>query len=118
MKGIQQVLQFDSPPPFTPASKPVPPRTQQPLLEHPSSASPALIASGEKAKARDILAAIRTLKSIEQEQRPATREERQALVRFGGFGPARLLLTMCSPKEPDHELQATRMPAGRPSARS
>ena len=48
------------------------------------------IASGEKAKARDILAAIRTLKSIEQEQRPATPEERQALARFAGFGPVAL----------------------------
>ena len=46
------------------------------------------IASGEKAKARDILAAIRTLKRIEQEQRPATPEERQALARFAGFGPS------------------------------
>ena len=45
-----------------------------------------VIAAGEKAKARDILAAIRTLKTIEQEQRPATPDERQALARFGGFG--------------------------------
>ena len=44
------------------------------------------IASGEKAKARDILAAIRTLQRIEQEQRPATQEERQTLARFPGFG--------------------------------
>ena len=47
-------------------------------------------ASGEKAKARDIIAAIRTLKAIEQEQRPATPDERQALARFGGFGPVAL----------------------------
>src|SRR5581483_1798113 len=40
------------------------------------------IASGEKAKARDILAAIRTLKAIEQEQREATPEEKQTLSRF------------------------------------
>jgi N12 class adenine-specific DNA methylase len=44
------------------------------------------IGSGEKSKARDIIAAIRTLKRIEEEQRPATPEERQALARFGGFG--------------------------------
>ena len=50
------------------------------------------LASGEKAKARDILAAIRTLKRIEQEQRPATPEERQALARFAGFGPVALSL--------------------------
>ena len=52
--------------------------------------SPPSIASGEKAKARDILAAIRTLKAIEQEQRPATPEEKQALARFGGFGAVAL----------------------------
>ena len=49
-----------------------------------------LFASGEKAKARDILAAIRTLKAIEQEQRPATPEEKQTLARFAGFGPVAL----------------------------
>ena len=41
-------------------------------------------------KARDLLAAIRTLKAIEHDQRPATREERQALARFSGFGPVAL----------------------------
>lgn len=46
--------------------------------------------SGEKAKARDILAAIRTLKAIEQEKRPANPEERQTLARFSGFGPVAL----------------------------
>jgi N12 class adenine-specific DNA methylase len=48
------------------------------------------IASGEKTKARDIIAAIRTLKTIEQEQRPATTQEKQALARFGGFGAVAL----------------------------
>jgi len=48
------------------------------------------IASGEKAKARDIIAAVRTLKAIEQEHRPATAEEKQALARFSGFGPVAL----------------------------
>ena len=51
---------------------------------------PAAIASGEKAKARDIIAAIRTLKAIEEEHRPATDGERQILARFGGFGPVAL----------------------------
>ncbi|MFL5340172.1 MAG: DEAD/DEAH box helicase family protein, partial [Gemmataceae bacterium] len=51
--------------------------------------SPA-IASGEKAKARDIITAIRTLKTIEHEQRPATAGERQVLARFAGFGPVAL----------------------------
>ena len=37
-----------------------------------------------------MIAAIRTLKSIEREQRPATAEEQQALARFAGFGPVAL----------------------------
>ena len=48
------------------------------------------IASGEKTKARDIIAAIRTLQKIEQEQRLATPEEKQTLARFAGFGPVAL----------------------------
>ncbi|HVX09894.1 MAG TPA: DEAD/DEAH box helicase family protein [Pirellulales bacterium] len=44
------------------------------------------IASGDKTKARDIIAAIRTLTRIEQEGRRATQEERKILSRFGGFG--------------------------------
>ena len=48
------------------------------------------IAAGEKAKARDILTAIRTVKTIDQEQRAPTREEGETLVRFGGFGPVAL----------------------------
>ena len=47
-------------------------------------------ATGEKAKAQDILAAIRTLKTLDQEQRPATQEERQTLAHFAGFGPVAL----------------------------
>src|SRR2546422_3194225 len=47
-------------------------------------------ASGDKAKARAILAAIRTLQAIEQAQRPATPEERAVLTRFPGFGPVAL----------------------------
>jgi N12 class adenine-specific DNA methylase/SAM-dependent methyltransferase len=50
------------------------------------------LAAGEKAKARDILAAIRTLKNIEEERRRATPEERRALIRFAGFGPVALTL--------------------------
>lgn len=48
------------------------------------------MASGEKAKARDIIAAIRTLKAIEQERRPASTQEKQTLSRFSGFGPVAL----------------------------
>jgi N12 class adenine-specific DNA methylase/SAM-dependent methyltransferase len=68
-------------------------------------------ATGEKSKARDILSAIRALKTIESDpampgassfakasadrspghgHRPATPGERQALARFGGFGPVAL----------------------------
>ena len=45
---------------------------------------------GELSKARDIIAAIRTLKSIEQHQRPASPDEKQILQRFSGFGPVAL----------------------------
>ena len=48
------------------------------------------IASGEKSKARDIIAAIRTLKQVEEEKRPATADEKQSLARFAGFGPVAL----------------------------
>ena len=48
------------------------------------------IAGVEKAKARDILDAIRILQTIEREQRPASPQERQTLARFGGFGAVAL----------------------------
>jgi N12 class adenine-specific DNA methylase len=51
-----------------------------------TTTTPPAIASGEKTKARDIIAAIRTLQTIEREQRPATTDERDILTRFGGFG--------------------------------
>ncbi len=59
-------------------------------MENPSTALPVAIASGEKAKARDILAAIRTVKRIEAAHRQATAEEKQILARFAGFGPVAL----------------------------
>ena len=65
-------------------------------VTQPSSADPAShpippsIASGEKAKARDIIAAIRTLQSIERDHRRATPTERETLARFAGFGPVAL----------------------------
>jgi N12 class adenine-specific DNA methylase/SAM-dependent methyltransferase len=61
-----------------------------PPADHPAPVSLSPIAGGEKARARDILAAIRTLKAIEQERRPATPQERPILARFGGFGPVAL----------------------------
>jgi N12 class adenine-specific DNA methylase len=54
--------------------------------------APPIIASGEKTKARDIVAAIRTLQQVERQKRPATADERQALARFGGFGAVALSL--------------------------
>ena len=65
---------------------------EQPPRETAIKAAPTSIASGQKGKARDILAAIRTLKQIEQEHRPATADERQTLQRFGGFGAVALSL--------------------------
>ncbi len=90
MRGIQLSLQFDTPPPISLSIEPEPTnRSDSP--DSPDPPAEALhFASGEKAKARDILTAIRTLKTIEQEQRPATREEKQTLARFAGFGPVAL----------------------------
>ena len=80
MMGTQFSLQFDMPPPLISVREPV--LTQQPQV--------AVISSGEKSKARDIIAAIRTLKQIEEEKRSATPEEKQTLARFAGFGPVAL----------------------------
>ena len=59
-------------------------------MENTSTLSPVQIASGEKAKARDILAAIRTVKQIEAEHRHATPDEKHTLSLFAGFGPVAL----------------------------
>jgi SAM-dependent methyltransferase len=67
-----------------------PPAVTESHSEHLAPPSTLPIASGEKAKARDILAAIRALQKIEHEQRPSSPEERQALARFACFGPVAL----------------------------
>ena len=54
--------------------------------ETPTPAPKAAISSGEKSKARDIIAAIRTLKRIEEEQRLAKADEKEILAKFAGFG--------------------------------
>ncbi len=59
-------------------------------MENTPTALPVTIASGEKAKARDILAAIRTVKQIEAEHRQATPDEKRTLGLFAGFGPVAL----------------------------
>ena len=69
MLGTQFSLQFDAPPPVIPVSPPV--LTRQPQR--------APIASGEKSKARDILAAIRTLKH--RGRKTARHRGREAIAR-------------------------------------
>ena len=49
-----------------------------------------VIATGEKARAHDIIVAIKTLQTIEREQRPPNTDERSILGRFGGFGAVAL----------------------------
>ena len=66
------------------------PHSESSRSSHTSATTSSRIASGEKSKARDILAAIRTLKTIEREQRPATAAEKETLARFAGFGPVAL----------------------------
>jgi len=84
-------LQFDAPssPLVRPIGKPEP-AAQPSLPDRPVAVQPVSFASGEKAKARDIIAAIRTVKKIEDEKRPATHEEKITLARFAGFGPVAL----------------------------
>ncbi len=86
---------FDPLPAYVPTDTQAPPEPSQVAgdtapASRETSPRNGSIASGEKANARDILAAIRTLKALEKEQRPATAEERQTLARFCGFGPIAL----------------------------
>ncbi len=85
-----QLLLFASPPPATPVIEQSPPKTLDLHAQQAPAASEATIASGEKAKARDIITAIRTLQQIEHDHRPATPEECKLLLRFSGFGPVAL----------------------------
>jgi N12 class adenine-specific DNA methylase len=62
-------------------------------MESIQTTAPAIeMAAGEKAKARAIIAAIRTLQRIEREGRPANPDERRILAGFPGFGPVALSL--------------------------
>jgi SAM-dependent methyltransferase len=85
MEGVQHLLPFDTAPKLPQSS-----RLSQAKPPETHAATVIPLASGEKAKARELLAAIRTLKRTEEEQRPATREERLAMARFAGFGPVAL----------------------------
>ncbi|MBX9580303.1 MAG: DEAD/DEAH box helicase family protein [Gemmataceae bacterium] len=48
------------------------------------------MAAGEMGKARDLLAAVRTLQQVERDGRRPTAAERRTLTRFPGFGPVAL----------------------------
>jgi N12 class adenine-specific DNA methylase len=74
------------PPPDPVAETPVAPKSTATQNEKTS----VVISAGESGKARDILAAIRTLKTIEAEHRLATDDEKAILRRFAGFGPIAL----------------------------
>ncbi|OWK42375.1 putative DNA methylase [Fimbriiglobus ruber] len=63
---------------------------EEPLALPPPEVIEPVIASGEKAKAKDILAAIWVLQAIERERRPATSSEKEILGRFPGFGAVAL----------------------------
>ncbi len=85
MMGVQLPLDFNAPPQAAPV------RVTGLGTPHETDPSPDVgLAAGEKAKAREIVAAIRTLKQLEHERRPASADERQALARFCGFGPVAL----------------------------
>jgi len=66
--------------------------TRAPPAPPPAAAVAPAFASGDKGKARDLLAAIRTLHTIEREQRSATAQEQAILAQFPGFGPVALSL--------------------------
>ncbi len=86
----QNLFSFDEPhslPALTPS--PEPPAVSPSPAIFVSAAQPL---TGQVGKARDILAAIRTLKAIESEHRPASHDERDILTRFGGFGAVALSL--------------------------
>jgi hypothetical protein len=60
------------------------------FVERVRPVSDPVISSGEKSKARDIIAAIRTLKKLEHLRCPPDDDERALLARFCGFGPVAL----------------------------
>jgi len=80
MKATQLALQFDAPAPAAVFTRPI-------KANHPHIVP---IAAGEKGKAQDILAAIRTLKKLERLRCRPDDDEAQILARFGGFGPVAL----------------------------
>lgn len=92
--SAQPLLDFDRPPDPQPAKAeppPAPPEKAPHQVVAPAP-PPANQATGEVAKAKDILEAVRVLKRIELESRAPDQDERQALERFGGFGAVALRL--------------------------
>lgn len=87
-----QTLKWDPHPLFSPALATAPALTEpEPKPKIPAAALP-LASSGEKSKAKDMIEAIRVLQRIREEKRLPSEEERNALLRFGGFGPVALSL--------------------------
>jgi N12 class adenine-specific DNA methylase len=90
MKGTQLSLQLDTPPPYFRRAIILEAGTSAKRIDADPVHAPLTFASGEKSKARDIIAAIRTLKAVEQAGRGASPDEQQVLSRFAGFGPVAL----------------------------
>jgi N12 class adenine-specific DNA methylase len=80
MKATQLALQFDAPARTATFSQPI--KFKEPRI--------VAIATGEKGKAQDILAAIRTLKKLERLRSLPDDDEARILTRFPGFGPVAL----------------------------
>ena len=84
--GFQRMTE---PRPLTRLASPVPaPEPTEPHRE--LTLPPEPVASGEVAKAKELLGAIRVLKQVEREGRSPDAEEARALSRFGGFGAVAL----------------------------
>ncbi|HEY7328652.1 MAG TPA: hypothetical protein VH592_13490, partial [Gemmataceae bacterium] len=80
MNATQLALQLDAPAPAATLNRPI-------TARHPHIVP---IAAGEKGKAQDILAAIRTLKKLERLRCRPDDDEAKMLARFPGFGPVAL----------------------------
>ena len=100
MKATQLLLPFDTKPSLAE------------IVPLPADPPPLPAAAGEKAKARAILAAIRTLKAIEADARAAASRTSTYWPASAASGPWR------SPSFPTRSPAATRTPAGRAWARS
>jgi hypothetical protein len=95
MKATQLALQFDIP--ARPATNHQPVQIKDPHIIP--------LATGEKGKAQDLLAAIRTLKKLERQHALPNDNEAEILARFGGFGPVAKALfpdEVLLRKHPDH----------------